>query len=100
MKPRFTDAASADVREARAFYGKKRREARIGFNRELRRAAALLREHPEAGKAVGRIAREFVMDVYPYSVIYYIVEDELVIAALYHHSRDPEFWHDRFGPER
>jgi plasmid stabilization system protein ParE len=100
VKPRFTDDASADVREARAFYGRQRREARIGFNRELRRAAALLCEHPAAGKPAGRTAREFVMDVYPYSVIYYIENDQVVIAALYHHSRDPEFWHDRFSPER
>jgi plasmid stabilization system protein ParE len=100
VKPRFTEAASADVREARAFYGKRGRLARIGLNRELRRVLTLLREHPEAGKSAGKTAREFVMDIYPYSVIYYLDKDEVVIAALYHHSRDPEFWHNRFRTER
>lgn len=100
MKPRFTEAASADVREARAFYGKRGRHARIGLNRELRHVLTLLRDHPEAGKPAGKTAREFVIDVYPYSVIYYIEGGEVVIAALYHHSRDPEFWHHRFGLER
>lgn len=101
MRTRFTEAASADLREARAFYGTSSREARVGFNRVMREAVALLREHPEAGKPAGKTAREYVIDnVYPYSLIYYIEADEVVISALYHHSRDPEFWHERFGPER
>lgn len=101
MRTRFTEAASADLREARMYYGKRHREARIGFNREMRKAVALLREHPEAGKPAGRTAREYVIDnVFPYSVIYYVENDEVVIAALFHHSRDPEFWHTRFGTER
>ena len=67
----------------------------------MRKAVALLREHPEAGQLAGKTAREYVIDnIYPYSLIYYLGEDEVVISALYHHSRDPEFWHDRFGPER
>jgi plasmid stabilization system protein ParE len=64
------------------------------------RAVTLLRAYPEAGKPAGRTAREFVIDTYPYSLIYYIEGDEVVISALYHHSRDTKFWHDRFGPDR
>jgi toxin ParE1/3/4 len=100
VRSRFTEAASADLREARAFYGQKGRLARVGLNREMRRAVTLLREYPEAGKPAGRTAREFVIDIYPYSLIYYIEGDEVVVSALYHHSRDPKFWHDRFGPDR
>jgi plasmid stabilization system protein ParE len=92
---RFVEAAHADLLEARAFYGSRRREARIGFNGEVRRAVALLAQHPEAGKPAGETAREYVIDVYPYSLIYYVSEGELVIAAVAHHSRDPTFWHDR-----
>jgi toxin ParE1/3/4 len=100
VKARLAEAAHGDLLEARAFYGKARREARIGFNREVRRAIALLREHPEAGKPAGRTAREYVLDVYPYTLVYYIADGEIVIAAVAHQSRDPDFWHGRFGPDR
>lgn len=101
MKTRFSEAASEDIREARAFvlsrFGS---QARKGLNKEIRRTAALLRDHPLAGKPAGRTAREHVLNGYPYSIIYYldIEGDEIVVAALYHHSRDPSFWHHRFGP--
>lgn len=100
MRVRFAEAAHADLIEAHTFYGSRRREARIGFNREVRRAVALLIEHPEAGKPAGKTAREYVIDVYPYSLIYYPFDGEIVIAAVAHHSRDPTFWHDRFGTGR
>lgn len=100
MKVRFTEAAHADLEEARAFYGKRRREARIGFNREVRRAITVLRDHPEAGGPAGKTAREYVIDVYPYTLVYYLTDGEIVIAAVAHHSRNPEFWHPRFGPDR
>lgn len=100
MKARLAEAAQADLLEARTFYGKARREARAGFNRAVRKAVALLREHPEAGKPAGKTAREYVMDVYPYTLVYYVTDDEIVIAPVAHQSRNPEFWHARFGPER
>lgn len=40
------------------------------------------------------------MDVYPYTLVYYVTDDEIVIAPVAHQSRNPEFWHARFGPER
>jgi plasmid stabilization system protein ParE len=101
LRARFSEAAAEDVREARAFVAAKfGRQVRQGLNAELRRAIALLREHPFAGKSSGRTAREYVLDGYPYSLIYSIENDEIVIAALYHQNRDPVFWHDRFGRER
>ena len=101
MKPRFTEAASKDLHEARAFVAWKfGPQVRKRLNAELRRAIHLLREHPFAGKEAGRTAREYVLQGYPYSLVYYVENDVIVIAALYHHSRDPGFWHGRFGPER
>ena len=100
MRARFSEAAAEDLREARAFtLSKFGRQARKGLNDEIRRAVSLLRERPFAGKSAGKTAREYVIDVYPYSLIYYIAENEVVISAVYHHSRDPTFWHDRFGRE-
>ena len=101
MRSRFSEAAAEDLREARAFIlARFGAHTRKGFNAEIRRAVALLREHPLAGKPAGKKAREYVVETYPYSLIYVIEHDEVVISAVYHHSRDPTFWHKRFGLER
>jgi plasmid stabilization system protein ParE len=100
LRTRFTEAASVDLKEARAFAATMGRQARKRLNAELRKAIALLREQPQAGKPVGRTLREYVVDLVPYSLIYAIEEDEIVISVIRHHSRNPTFWHDRFDPER
>jgi plasmid stabilization system protein ParE len=101
LRTRFQEDASEDLREARAFVlARFGRQARKGLNAELRRTVAMLREHPLAGKPAGKTAREHVLNGYPYSIIYYIQGEEVVISALYHHSREPTFWHNRFGPGR
>lgn len=101
MRPRFSEAAAEDLREARAFILRRfGAQTRKGFNAQLRRTLTLLREHPLAGKSVGKTAREHVVDGYPYSLIYSVETDEVMISALYHHSRDPSFWHDRFDRDR
>ncbi|HVH11500.1 MAG TPA: type II toxin-antitoxin system RelE/ParE family toxin [Longimicrobium sp.] len=101
MRSRFNEAAAEDLREARAFVSSHfGRQARRGLNTELRRAITLLRENPMMGRSAGGTAREYVLDGYPYSLIYYVEDVEVMIAALYHHSREPTFWHRRFGAER
>jgi plasmid stabilization system protein ParE len=100
LRARFNEAASADLKEARAFYGKGGREARKRFNAQVRAVVELLRRQPEAGTPKGGTLREYTLDVFPYSLIYVVEDDELVISVVRHHSRDPTFWHDRLGPER
>lgn len=99
MRARFTEAAVDDLTQARAFVASKfGTQVRTGLNAELQRAVALLREHPSAGKSAGSAAREYVLDGYPYSLVYFVEDDEVVIAALAHHRRDPQLWRDRFAP--
>jgi toxin ParE1/3/4 len=99
LRARFTEAASADLKEARAFYAKAGGEARKRFNAQVRTAVDLLRRQPEAGTPKGRTLREHTLDVFPYSLIYSVEDNEVVIAVVRHHSRDPTFWYDRFDGE-
>lgn len=40
--------------------------------------------------------RIFFLNRFPYSLIYGIEGDEIVIIALAHQSREPGYWADRF----
>lgn len=60
---------------------------------------ALLREQPHAGKPVGQRLREYVLRLVPYSLIYSVEPQEVVISVVRHHNRDPTFWHGRVDGE-
>ena len=57
----------------------------------------LVREHPEIGVAVDgpHPHRQFLVDGFPYKVIYRERADDLYIVAFAHTSRRPEYWKQR-----
>jgi plasmid stabilization system protein ParE len=54
-----------------------------------------LQRHPTLYPLVFGNARRAVLRRFPYSVIYVVRDDELVIAACIHSGRDPIRWQKR-----
>lgn len=65
------------------------------FGDEVERAIDLLVEHPEIGARVQGEIRHFVLERFPFSIIYAAVPGLVYILAVAHHSRDPEYWSRR-----
>lgn len=83
----LTDEAVLYAREGGAELG-------FAFITEFERALELLCAYPELG-APWRNRRRFPLRRFPYSIIYYIKDDELRVVALAHHRRKPEYWAGR-----
>lgn len=95
MKVRYLTIADQEATEAAEYY--ESRQLRLGFDfvEELLRTESRIAEHPNAWARISRVARSCVMRRFPYSVIYRVTTDEIVIVAIHHHSRDPRRWEDR-----
>jgi hypothetical protein len=65
------------------------------FLAEFERAVALLLRHPALGAIWLHNMRRYVMRRFPYSIIYVIVDDQLRVLSVAHHSRRPGYWQDR-----
>ena len=83
----LTDGAVLYAREGGANLG-------FAFIDEFERALELLCAYPQLG-AQWRNKRRFPLRRFPYSVIYYIKDDELRIVALAHHRQRPGYWAGR-----
>ena len=88
--------AYEDLREAAEFY---RDQAGTALSRpflaEFERSVALLLEHPQLGAIWRHGKRRLVTRRFPFSIIYTVVEDQLRILAVAHHSRRPGYWRRR-----
>jgi len=95
MKVRQLTMASAELREAMAWY--RERSPRAAENLWLRvqdaRRSILL--FPHAAPLMERRARRFILSGFPYDLIYSVRSDEIVIPAFAHHSRRPGYWENR-----
>lgn len=97
MKFRLLPAATAEIREAIAWY--RERSPRAAENlwlriQDARRSIALF---PLAAPMSGQRTRRFILTGFPYDLIYSVLPDEIVIVAFAHHSRQPRYWKDRLS---
>jgi len=61
------------------------------FNHATMQAAQRLLEYPEMGVKTGHGARRFVMHDYPYTLIYRVMPETIIIVAVAHHGRRPGY---------
>jgi toxin ParE1/3/4 len=95
MKYVFHPDALAEYAEAVEYYANKNREIAQVFINSIEDAVYRIREsatrYPEIDEDVRRcMARKF-----PYAVLHSIEQDYLLIIAVMHCSREPNYWKDR-----
>jgi plasmid stabilization system protein ParE len=92
--------AEQDLRDAAHWYEGQRATLGDEFTAELTRCLLLIGEAPERwpvhpGRAGKRVVRRFVMDHFPFSIAYLVRGQSVVVVAIAHTSRRPEYWRDR-----
>lgn len=95
MKIRYLSIAESEFDEAIAWYLARSRSAARHFGREVVIVERLLREHPRIGRCVEQDARSLCVNDFPYSIIYLVENNEIVVVAVAHQSRRPGYWKDR-----
>ena len=94
-----TSAAERDFTEALCWYAERSQRAAEGFDAEFQRVLAQIASDPERFPRCDDIHRFYLMRRYPYQVIFREREDQLIVVAVAHAKRRPEYWSDRPSPD-
>jgi plasmid stabilization system protein ParE len=97
MNAEFHPYARAELNDGAQFYDAAAAGLGADFLNELERVVRLLTQHPEIGRGQGAGVRTFPARRFPYSVVYEVRADSVVILAVAHHRRAPRYWTDRRG---
>jgi len=96
MKLKFHREARADLREGRAFYRRHSPLASVAFAHEIENALRAIAEAPFRYPSGEHGTREMVIPRrFPYTVVYKIRGDVIIVVAIAHQSRRPGYWHHR-----
>ncbi len=90
----YHQGAIADVKGAVAWYQKRSAEAALNFVEELDRATQTIRQAPDRWPVGKNNTRQFLLWRFPFSIVYSEEESIIVILAVAHGSRRPEYWAD------
>lgn len=94
---RFLEAAWAEMVEAGKYYNSKSQGLGSDFLDALQRTVEGIGENPLLGEVAHQSIRRKLVTRWPYSVLYQVEDDELVIYAIMHHRRSPNYWHGRLN---
>jgi plasmid stabilization system protein ParE len=90
--------AVAEARAARAWYQERSASTAEAFLAELDHAVAMIGASPLRYPAHAHGTRRFVMRRFPFSVVYRVLDDDVLIVAVAHGRRRPGYWRARSSP--
>ena len=95
---RFLPPAEEEMTEASQFY--EAGSAGLGFKflDDVQHVIDGLKEHPKLGQPIGRGLRRALLRRFPFSLIYSEEPGAILIIAVAHQRRRPEYWLERTRP--
>ncbi|MBS0194654.1 MAG: type II toxin-antitoxin system RelE/ParE family toxin [Proteobacteria bacterium] len=97
MRVVFRPEARAEALEARAWYDSRAAGLGLEFARALDAAIFATMRHPDGHPEIGAGCRQAILRKFPYSLVYRVRGDELLVVAVFHHRRDPDRLAQRVG---
>lgn len=92
---RFLRPAEEDMTEASLFYDRASSGLGAGFLDEIDGVINVLREHPSLGAPIVGGLRRAQLHRFPFSLIYSVELDAILIIAVAHQRQRPDYWRNR-----
>jgi hypothetical protein len=97
MKVRFLQVAKVELDETVNYYNQERSDLGYEFLWEVFFAINRIEQFPQAWAVFHGDARRCLIRRFPYGIVYIHEDDLLVILAVAHLHREPDYWIDRLS---
>jgi len=95
MRVIFTRIARRELEDAVRYYELEYSGLGRGFKEEVRKAALRIAEYPQAWSIERGDVRKCLLHKFPYKLMYSVEEDHILVIAVAHQHRKPDYWVDR-----
>ncbi len=97
MTLRFLNAAETELFEAAAYYEMQVQHLGENFFAIIEEAVDEIVESPNMCPEIENGIRKRLVRRFPYSVLYGLHEDEIIIVAIMHQKQKPRYWLERLS---
>jgi plasmid stabilization system protein ParE len=95
MKMRQLRVASEELSEALTWYRDRSPQVAEELWLRIQDARRSILLYPLASPLIERRVRRFILSGFPYDMVYVVLDNEVLIVAYAHHSREPLYWKSR-----
>jgi plasmid stabilization system protein ParE len=94
---RLFEEAANEIEHERQWYRRRSESAEASFLRELDDAIITVIEAPQIWPRYLAGTQRYVLPTFPFSLIYFVEEDVVVIVSLASEHKKPGYWRDRLS---
>jgi plasmid stabilization system protein ParE len=87
---RFDERAIEEAQEAYEYYENQQVGLGDRFKNEIDKCISYIRKNPNQFKKVKKEIREALLHKFPYLIVYKVIDEKIIVAAIFHTSRDPK----------
>ena len=95
MRVRFLELAHRELSDAVLFYDLEFSGLGDEFKNEVKAAVARISRHPAAWPTELGEIRKCLLHRFPYKILYSVESDYILVVAVAHQHRMPEYWAER-----
>jgi hypothetical protein len=95
LRVRLDIDAAAELAEAVAYYDGLLGGLGSEFAAEIRSGLRRIEEYPKAWPLIEDDIRRYRLNRFPYGLVYMLHQTEIVILAVMHLHREPDYWKER-----
>lgn len=95
MKLRFLQPAQDELDEAIVYYDAEVPGLGHAFLLETLATLQHIRQYPEGWHQLSPNTRRCRLRRFPYGIVYAVLDDEIIVIAVAHLHRKPDYWHKR-----
>jgi len=92
MRVVFTRIATQELEDAVRFYELEYAGLGRSFKEEVKKAALRVAEYPKAWSIERGEVRKCLLHRFPYKLLYSVEEDHVLVIAIAHQHRKPDYW--------
>jgi len=91
----FAKLARAEMAEAKRYYERQQRGLGVTFQHEAAVSAKRILEQPLVWQVETEPVRRYLFNRFPYKMLYVIRGEHIVVLAVAHQHRHPDYWIQR-----
>lgn len=98
MQRKILASAQAELEEAFDFYENRQLGLGNEITADFESAVREILRNPSIGRRLSGNVRRWPFHQFPYALIYQIRQDTILIVAVAHFRRKPDYWRNRLAP--
>lgn len=92
---RLHPEAEQEYLSSLAWYKERSQTAALNFESEFQQAVSAIAEAPERWPIYFSRCRRYILHQFPFSIVYRVLDEEVLVLAIAHGHRRPGYWRKR-----